>query len=591
MAPGITASASGSEYLLIVPDGNQNQAASTNVFAVPIAVSTPNVKLATAITSAPSSAALGQTVKVSWTVTNNGTATAAASFWQDNVYLSRSPTLDSSATYVGGFYYFDNNSFGTNPGLAPGGSYQASSTFTVPAYLASGSYYVIVKTDNTSYSDTTPPQGQSDTSGNVATSGTTLTATATGNVDLVVTSATAPTTAVLGSNVAVSFTVKNQGTDATGNTWTDAVFLSDSPTLNASSTLVTTLNNVSSLGGGASYTANQTFSLPTSASAGNRYLVFVTNSSGYSFFFGSGEQSEVDTTNDFYAVPIALTTPDLAVTAAAVTGSGVEGSQVTVSWTVQNQGSATAATSFGGAWSDGFYLSDTPVYNPATATLIGEAYESNAAPLAAQGTYSSTQSVTLPSYTLGNRYLLVVADAFNSLADPNRANNVQAVPITLTAPNLAISNVSVTPGTSEVDNQATLNLSWTVTNTSSIDASTAWTDAVYLSSSAVFDPQTAVLLTTSSAPSVLAAGANYTTTLNNVSVPTGLAAGSYSVFFVANANVTGEFQTPQQPESNPADDILSAPLTLTLPSVNLQVSNVKLSSTSVVGSKVALLEM
>ncbi|MGA2033680.1 MAG: CARDB domain-containing protein, partial [Thermoguttaceae bacterium] len=575
----------GTMYLLIVPDSDSGQSASTSVFSQQISVTVPDVKLATAITSSPASGVLGQPSSLSWTVTNNGTATTSINYWEDEVYLSPSPSYGSSAVYVGGYEPSISGSPAVLP-LGPGNSYSTTQQFTVPATLTPGNYFVLVRADDPTFYDYQP---QSDASQSVASAAIVLTAGASGgggggggnsgnsvsNLDLVVSAATAPPTVAIGSTIPVSFTVANQGTDATSQSWTDAVYLSNSPILNTNyARELYSFSNQSALNGGASYTANDSmtlYSYDTGYTLGKCYLVFVANA--------YGSQSEVNSSNNSFAVPITLTSPSLAVTSASFSGSGVEGSSVRVSYTVTNQGGAAAK----GYWYDYVYLSDTPAFDASTALELGSFYESPASGVPVQGIYSNNYTVTLPGWATGNRYLLVVADGYTRVDVPAiSVSNVAAMPITLTAPNLAISGVSVAPSTVEANNNATLNLSWTVTNTSAVNTGSNWTDAVYLSPTPVFNSSTATEVTTSPSQSDLAAGASYTTTLTNVAVPS-VAPGTYYVFFATNIDyAVYNYSEVSQPESDPTDNILmaAAPITLTAPGVVLQASNVAVGKNS-----------
>ncbi len=403
------------------------------------------------------------------------------------------------------------------------------------------------------------------------------------NVNLIVSAASAPGSAAAGASVAVSYTVENEGTDIATADWQDAVYLSNSPTVNAYSTLLDITDETSQapLSGGNSYTVNENVDLSSyyqssnaSINPGNHYLVFVANGQG-------GVNSY---TGSSYAVPISITAPDLAVTAASFTGSSVEGGSINVHWTVQNLGTADAT----GSWYDTVYLSDSPVLGAASQIELGTSY--NYSGLAAGSTYTANQTFTVPAMTIGDRYLLVVADdptfTYGHVADSNPTNNVEALPITLTAPNLAVSNVTVQPGTAEVGNAATVTVGWQVTNDSSVNAVSGWTDAVYLSTTPDFSLNTATLLTTESSKSTLAAGASYSSSASNLSIPN-LAAGSYYILVVANVGYVDKLlglysYYAMQPESAYEDNFDLTPLALTTPAVNLTVSQPSVASTSLV---------
>src|SRR5262249_36597305 len=89
---------------------------------------------------APTHAVRGQSIQVTYTVTNLGSATAAdESSWIDEIFLSRDRYLDVNADR-----YLTFIAHGT--GLAAGGSYTITQNVTLPSDLL-GPYYVIVITD------------------------------------------------------------------------------------------------------------------------------------------------------------------------------------------------------------------------------------------------------------------------------------------------------------------------------------------------------------------------------------------------------------------------------------------------------------
>jgi hypothetical protein len=100
-------------------------------------------------------------------------------------------------------------------------------------------------------------------------------------------------------------------------------------------------------------------------------------------------------------------------------------------------------------------------------------------PLAVGGGYTITRNITLPSTGTGGRYLLFVADELGYQLETDETNNVRAVAINLSAPDLVVSNI--TAPTAAVSGQQ-VEVVWTLTNQGLVDATGTWTDAVYLSS-------------------------------------------------------------------------------------------------------------
>ncbi len=363
--------------------------------------------------TAPSTAVASNnaSIPVSWTVTNSSSEDAL-SRWYDAVYLSSTPTLSGSIyTYLA--------SYG-RPGSGPliaGASYTLNENLTIPN-VAAGDYYLIFSADYASSQAVTNPAD-----GLVALP-ITLTAPA---VDLVLTQATAPASAVVGNgdSISVSWTVQNQGAEAANDYWYDAVYLSASATLDDTATQLTSQSN-----SGTSLAPNASYSVTASAAIGNfptgqAYLIFVANN-------GAG-QGETDRSNNVYSLPIQLNAPgdvDLTISGSGPSSAAV-GQAATVSWTVTNQGPSTAAAS----WADIVYLSHVPVYD-STAVYLTSLNSGDKIPLASGQQYTRTQDITIPTYsyagsTTGDMYLLFVTNSNDAQAETDTTNDVQAVPITI----------------------------------------------------------------------------------------------------------------------------------------------------------------
>ena len=270
--------------------------------------------------TAPSTAVAGDNVSipVSWTVTNTSSVDALAT-WYDEVYLSTTPSGNSGVLdYLGSFQ---------QPGnvpLAAGASYTSNQNVVIPS-LAAGNYYLIVSADYSGQAIVNPAQSSIALPISITEP----------DVDLVVTQATAPLSAVEGNghSIALSWTVKNQGTDTANNAfWDDAVYLSDKSTLDSTATLLTTqFQSNAALAPGATYTATQTATIPNTAT-GAKFLLFVTND-GHS-------QGESNTSNNVFSLPIQLNSPGNVDLTISGTGpaSAVIGASIPITWTVNNAG-------------------------------------------------------------------------------------------------------------------------------------------------------------------------------------------------------------------------------------------------------------
>ena len=88
--------------------------------------------------TAPTTATVGQSITVSWHV-SNPSSIAANGNWQDSIYLSATPTITSNSVLLGAALQ--------SGGLAANGTYHGSFTTPLPT-LAPGFYFVIVQVDS-----------------------------------------------------------------------------------------------------------------------------------------------------------------------------------------------------------------------------------------------------------------------------------------------------------------------------------------------------------------------------------------------------------------------------------------------------------
>jgi subtilase family serine protease len=524
----------GSRYILIVTDfyNNQSETEEANVFAQPITINAADLVVTDA--TAPASVTVGETVSVSWTVTNQGTV-ATSNNWYDYIYISSDATLDSQDIFI--------EYISPQTPLAEGESYTIARDITISSGygygyenidygLANGSGYLLFVADGDGN------QGEADEANNVRTVEIEFNA-----PDLVVTDATAPASAGLGETVSLSSTVKNLGTVAADSEWYDYVLISDDEFFDNSDITVSSrwAGGNSPLAVGSSYTFNSNISLPNNTAIGDRYLLFLTD--------GANQQSETDGSNNVRALPIQLTAPNLVVSATAPT-SAILGQTISVSWTVSNQGAISANAD----WYDTVYISDDQIWDSSD-TYVTQVWTSNNTPLGAGASYVINQNILLPQTKVGDRYLLFVTDDYDYQGETNETDNVIATPISLNAPDLVVS-AATAPEMGVVN--GTVNVSWTVTNQGDFTASTDWSDSVYLSTNDIFGDFDDRLLNSQSitTQTPLAAGSNYTIN-RSINLPN-VIAGNYHLLFRTD-------RTSQQGETDENNNVKAVPITLKAP--------------------------
>jgi len=527
----------GSYYMLFLADSYDKQGETdetNNAAALPVTVSAPDLVVTEA--STPPEAVVHQLINVSWTVANQGGAPAPAD-WYDGVFLSRNMLLDGGDARL---TYVDQDD--RSP-LLSGASYVTNASVRIPP-IGTGAFYLLFVADRASYSSGSR-QGESDETNNILAVPITIDA-----PDLQVTAASAPTQALTNSSVPISFTVTNAGSAAALSVWYDSVYLSSDPALGSDTRLVD-LVRPKVLAATESYDRSWSVNLPN-VGTGQKYLLIATDS-----HYNGTTQGETDETNNLFVIPIEIIAPDVVVSDASVALSpAVAGQEVDVSWTVLNQGTTAAQAD----WQDAVYLSQDEVWQSTDRPLHTEDVWSQT-PLAAGADYTIDRTVTLSAAAQpGDYFLLFRADRNNAQGETDETNNVRAVPIQLTAPDLVVTG-GTAPTTGVLN--GTVDVSWTVLNQGTVTAYGDWFDSVQLSTDAVLDGSDEYLESVDvSAYSPLPAGQSYTASAT-VDVPSVDPGDYYLLFVVDGGNDQGETD-----ETNTA---WAVPITLGAP--NLAVTS------------------
>ena len=255
-----------------------------NVVATPFRIA-PHVDLSPISLTAPASATTQQSISVSWTVDNFVSPLpedATADLWQDNLYISPSPTCCEGAIFLGSWSHAG--------GLTLNERYTQTQTVTVPD-LPAGDYYVIVRID------VTDAQAEIDEDNAISTRIRITTP------DLVATSLRAPGASVVASAqqvIPASWIVSNRGTGPTLASWQDTLYISPSPTCCAGAMPLGTWPSPTALVPHGSYQQTRPITVPTLA-AGSYYLIVWTNA--------TGSLHEEDDDNSRLAIPVTITTP------------------------------------------------------------------------------------------------------------------------------------------------------------------------------------------------------------------------------------------------------------------------------------------
>ena len=538
--PSVVAQGSvGSPYEFVYANTNTGVSAVTNITL------TPAPDLVVTSVTAPTNAEEGTAISVSWNVTNEGQGPADGS-WTDNVLLQA--VGDSNpGTLVGTFTF-------TGP-LIAGQFYTRTAQIVVPLHMTGLYNVIIVPNANSALYEgagNNTGQGESTAPLNVS---------AQPRPDLVVSSITAPATINAGAAASVSFEVTNVGTLGTGSAqWTDSVYLSLSSTIDSSSILIGTLPAGSALTPGMSYSTDAGSFVVPLRYAGNAYIIVQTNSNTAVDEYPHGNNDI--TVQQIYVNPAPLA--DLVVSNVAAPALAFPNNQVTVNFTVTNQGAGPTNL---GTYAEQIWLTtDKQRPNPGKGDILLTEVQYNGGILAAGAGYDQSITVTLPSNLVsGTYYLTAWVDPYETLIqselatninpdDPNEIQNdnykagnsttggteIIGLPPAAAAP---LPDVSVVALSADPTGQATQNFtfSWTVTNTgpgvAATNGNAPWQDTVYLADAPTLAAATNVwTLGVYAALGPLANGQSYTDTQTVLLNPA--ARGTYVIVVTSLAGNT-----------------------------------------------------
>lgn len=580
---------SGPYYVFIVTDAGRQQyefnyednntLASENVLQIDPSQILNGYFHVTNVVVTPDDAYAGQVVNVAWTVQNTGDAPIYGR-WDDAIALSPTENWDDVHGYwISSHFYVD---FSSNP-LAPGESYTNHALITLPNGI-SGDWYVVAIIDTHNFANGNGSIGAGNVPKDQGSDYVHITIPP--SPDLTVTSVAATSSdATAGGSMTVQYTVSNQGYGPTLNSaWSDSVYVSKSPTFSVATARYLGSNirsgNVSA---GGSYGSSVTVNLPQDLS-GDYYVFVVTDANNVVPEFidnipkednNIGASAGTVHINDYVPPPPA----DLAVTQLNVVGSASSGLPLTVSWSVDNQGTGSTLAGY----SDALYLSlDNSLDTTADNILLGTYYRGA---LAAGAAYSNSAAVTLPVGISGNYHLFILADSGSGINDSDRTNNRSgiALPVTFTPPpDLVVQSIYV-PTT--VLSGSYLSLSWTVVNngTGATRASEAsWRDRVVLSVDGSLGNSDDITLGEVNHNGIVASGGTYTGS-GVYQLPQGIS-GNYTVFILTDIG-----NNVYEATSGETNNITSVIMPITLaPSADLQVTTVSAPTTATAGQSATI---
>jgi subtilase family serine protease len=400
--------AAGNYQLFLVADAGNNVPVETNwnnnVYGpVPISITAHSPDLRVASAMAPASAVSGSTVTVNWTEVNAGDLPANASYWYDVVYLSPDGLVGPEALYMG-----------AQPNvrsLMSGEFYTNSLAVGLPINIQSNYYFVVVA-DGFNF---IPEAGAENNNSYVVNPPVFITPAPV--PDLAVTSVITPANAFEGQNFHLSWVVKNVGSTNANSSWYDVAYLSSDQILDpALDTYLGYSYQTHNLAPGQSYTNSADFPIPQGLAG--PFYVFVTTDPGH--YINERGQLTNNTAYNPQAMQVQLLPPvDLVAGQITIPVNAVPGQNMTVSYTVQNQGSNTAL----GSWQDSLFISADTNWDVGDKLFASVIHTGDVPP---GGSYTNVVTAPLPGVLPGDYHVIIRSDILNHLTEADKSNNIAA---------------------------------------------------------------------------------------------------------------------------------------------------------------------
>ncbi|MCX6270606.1 MAG: cohesin domain-containing protein [Bacteroidetes bacterium] len=413
----------------------------------------------------------GYSYPVNFTVKNIGNIATPNGTWTDKLFLSFNPTWNSNVIEITGNIH--QGIVGTSS------QYTVNVIITIPISSTTGTYYLFAYTDITDQVfEYTGNNNNSLASGPVY-----IKAYPPG--DLSALTLLAPDSAHSGQPMNMQWTVKNVGIVPTlSSEWKDAVYLSTDTLIQpGSDVLLGHYQHFGKLNSSDTYTNSVTVSIPNGFS-GNYYLLMETDY--------AHQNPDVDLNNnvvckeDISGLPkpiwITLTPPsNLVISDFSVPTPVKSGQPANIKWSVHNTGTGITTVN---SWSDKIFLSTNPVVNYQD-YLLGTVIHNGV--VGADGSYSDSISVTIPSTYQGYYYVIIKTDFNNAVYESNEEDNTRSEVIQVIKPlpcDLVISSLTA-PSIAICGD--TVNVGWEIANNSVNPVSGFMKQGVYLSNDQVFD--------------------------------------------------------------------------------------------------------
>lgn len=305
--------------------------------------------------------------------------------------------------------------------------------------------------------------------------------------DLIVESASSPTTAFSGNSISVSWKVKNIGSGTTGSsTWYDLVYLSTDTVYDSGDLYVGGKANAASLSPSSNYSQSMSINLQNGFT-GTYYVIVRTDPYGAVIESDAGNNTGADTAG----MVVSLTPPpDLIVTGIVRPTIAFSGTTININFTVKNDGTGTTRNGF---WYDYIYWSADTSFG-AGATYLKRIRRN--ADLDVDSMYTVATPINVPHFIQGRHYVYVVTDGadheYEHTSETNNVTRSDTIGVILSPPpDLVVKDVVVKDTVSACES---VTLTYNTINQGGGNTMRSFSDYLYYSLTPVYNPTTAKTL-------------------------------------------------------------------------------------------------
>jgi hypothetical protein len=332
----------GEWWLILVADQDNQQfefwRGENNVGVAPLHIATADV--AAEDFAAPGEGMAQQAITLSWTARNVGQGTTVGN-WVDRAYLSHDEIVGADDYALGSW---------ENPvGLGPTDRYTQTVETGLPD-APSGDWKLLLLVDARDDLFEAGAETNNLTVRNIRLG--TPDVNVGGVIEEACPSFCGPAQARTGSEIALTWTVHNEGSGPTTSAWTDQLFLSADAQLSPDDVALGSWGNPVPLAPGQQYSRSDSVRLP-GVDPGEWHLILTT---AWEF---EGTTSKA---NNVAFLPIEITVPDLVASQFDAPASATIDQPLAVSWSVRNEGTGEAA----GSWFERVYCRATTCSRPTT---------------------------------------------------------------------------------------------------------------------------------------------------------------------------------------------------------------------------------